>query len=200
MHILKAIESIGRLVFTTGELASLAGISLSSANQRLSNLERKKIIAKIKRGVWGRVHDKNFDPLQVIPFLSPSHRAYLSFLSALNKYGMIDQIPQEISVASTAHSKRIKTTVGTYAIHQLAPEFFDGFVLSKNSAYYIATPEKAFIDCLYLSCKRGRQFSFFPEIDLTSGFSFKNAKLWAKKIIDKRIQRKVLEKLNSRLR
>lgn len=87
--------------------------------------------------------------------------------------------------------------MGAYAIHRIAPEFFDGFILSKNGAYYIATPEKALVDCLYLSCKKGRQFSFFPELNLTSSFSFKNASFWAKKIPDKRIQKKVIEKLGS---
>jgi hypothetical protein len=35
---------------------------------------------------------------------------------------MIEQVPGRISIASLDRARRIVTTVGTYAIHRLAPE------------------------------------------------------------------------------
>lgn len=194
MHILKAIEELNRLVFTTNEIAALAGLSLSLANQMLTRIEGQGLIAKIKRGVWGKIYDKRFEANDVIPFLNTGHRSYLSFVSALHKHGIISQIPQEITVASTAHSKSMTTAAGTFVIHQISPSFFDGFVLSESKNYYIATPEKALVDCLYLSFKKGRRFSFFPEMDFSAGFGIKKAKGWIGKISDNRIRRLVFEK------
>ncbi|MBU4484283.1 hypothetical protein KKA47_02550 [bacterium] len=195
MDILKAIDTLNRLVFTTQEIAALTASSTSSTNQKLNRLEQKGLIGKIKRGLWGRVHDRMFNQFMVIPFLETHHQSYLSFTSAMHQYGIISQIPQAITIASTAHSKKITTSVGTFYIHQIAPDFFDGFDWSKNHTYLIATPEKALIDCFYLSSRRGNQFSHFPEIDLKNGFKISKAKEWAKKIPDQRIRLVVLEKL-----
>ena len=53
--------------------------------------------------------------------------AYVSVQSALYLHGMISQIPHVIYVASLARTQRVATTIGTYSIHQIAPEFFGGY-------------------------------------------------------------------------
>ena len=39
----------------------------------------------------------------------------------------------------------------------------------------MATPEKALVDFLYLSSTRTRLFAALPELDLSAGFSIRNA-------------------------
>jgi len=75
----------------------------------------------------------------------------------LHIYGIIEQIPQVVTIASTAHSKTIKTKIGTYVIHRISPYFFKGFDWHKGTgSFLIAELEKALIDSLYLSaCKTG---------------------------------------------
>lgn len=195
MDILKAIEQLDRLIFTTREVAALAEISLSSASQRLERLAQKKLIGRIKHGLWGKIYDKRFSPLLVVPFLLPGQQCYVSFISALHMHGIISQIPQVVTVASTAHSKNIATTVGTFRIFQLAPSFFDGFEWSANGAYLIATPEKALIDCLYISSRKGRQFAHFPELELRKNFDRKKAMMWVNRIKDQNIRSAVFKRL-----
>ncbi|MFA4874060.1 MAG: replication/maintenance protein RepL [bacterium] len=194
MDVIQAIHRIGRLVFTTREIAGLTGSPLASTTQNLRRLEQKGVIRKIAQGVWGFADDPRFSPFLVIPFLNPRHQAYLSFISALHSHGVISQIPQVITVASTAHSRVVKTSVGTYEIHQISPDFFDGFDWHAQSDYLIASPEKALVDCLYLASRRKRQFANFPELNLDL-LKKREAIRWAKRIKDPRIQTAVLTRL-----
>lgn len=196
MNILRSIYKIDRLVFTTREMAVLANTSLSSATQSLKRLEEKGIIQKIIQGVWGLTADKRFSPYLVIPFLNQQHRSYLSFISALHNHGVISQIPQIITVAGTAHSRIIKTPVGMFHVHQISPGFFDGFGWHGSGDYLIAEPEKAFVDCLYLSSRKGRSYSHFPELDL-SRFDMKKVKNWVEKISNNKIRQSVLAKIKA---
>jgi hypothetical protein len=57
--------------------------------------------------------DPRFSPFALGPFLSGAHRAYLSFLSPLHLHGLIVQVPQVIYAATTGHTARRRTPVGT---------------------------------------------------------------------------------------
>jgi hypothetical protein len=85
---------------------------------------------------------------------------------------MIDQIPRQISVASTAQTRRVVTTLGVYEIHHLVPELFDGYTGSQDTGY-LATPEKALFDAVYLRAPAGGRL-FLPELTLTENFDADN--------------------------
>ena len=181
--ILTFIKKLHRPVFTTYELAVLSGKSSSTTTQALNFLEKEGLIFKIYRGIWAEADNEHLSPYIVIPFLLPRHRAYLSFISALHLYGIIEQIPQEITLASTSHTKIIPTKIGTFSIHRLTPAFFNGFNWYKvTGSFLIAEPEKALVDSLYLSACRKKQFGYFPELHFPRSFSFKKVKEWTKKI------------------
>ncbi len=195
--ILTFIKKLHRPVFTTYELAALSGKSSSTTTQALNFLEKEGLIFKIRRGVWAEVDNEHLSPYIVIPFLLPRHRAYLSFISALHLYGIIEQIPQEITLASTSHTKIISTNIGTFSIHQLTPAFFDGFNWYKGTgSFLIAEMEKALVDCLYLSARKKKQFGYFPELHFPRSFSFKKVKKWTKKIPDSKISSHVQKKID----
>ncbi|PIU28971.1 MAG: hypothetical protein COT09_03265 [Candidatus Hydromicrobium americanum] len=194
--ILTFAKKLNRPVFTTREAAMLSYSSLSNASQMLNILERKGLVFKVARGIWAETGNERLSPYSIIPFLLPKNRAYVSFISALHLYGIIEQIPQEINLASTIHTKKIHTKVGTFFIHQISPSFFDGFDWYKgNGNFLIAEPEKALIDSLYLSARKKKQFSYFPELYFHKSFSFKKASKWIEKIPDSRIQSSVEKKL-----
>jgi len=198
MNILAFIKQLNRPVFTTHELASLSGKSQSAVTQGLNYLETQGVIFKIHRGVWAEKGNKSLSPYNAMPFLFPRHRVYVSFISALHIYGIIEQIPQMITLASTAHTKVIKTKIGVFSIHRIAPSFFKGFEWhEKTGNFLIAEPEKALVDCLYLSGRRKKQFSYFPELRFSKMFSFKKAEKWAALIPDLKIRAHVQKKLKT---
>jgi len=195
--ILSYIKMLRRPIFTTFELATISGKSLSTTTQALNYLQRQGVIFKIHRGVWGEVGSDRISAYTVIPFLFPRTRAYVSFISALHLHGIIEQIPQVITLASTTHTKTIKTSIATYAVHRIAPLFFDGFTWYKGTeSFLIAEPEKALVDCLYLSARKIKQFRHFPELHFSKSFSFRKAQKWVRRIADSRIRVYVQKKLD----
>jgi len=196
--ILVSIKQLNRPVFTTAELAAISGSSLSATVQVLNTLQKQGVLLKVYKGIWAEVGNRDLAPYLVIPFLFKINRAYVSFITALHLHGIIEQIPQIITLASTAHTKIIRTELGTFSVHQLAPDFFDGFGWYKGSgSFLIAEPEKALVDCLYLSAHKKKQFGYFPELHFPKSFSFKRAKEWVKKIKNTRVRFYVDKKLES---
>ena len=181
--ILPVIKKLRHQVFTTHELSLASGRSLSVVTQSLNNLVREGVVIKIRRGVWAEEGPGAISPYAVIPYLFPAHRAYVSFISALHMYGIIEQIPQVTTLASTSHAGIIKTNIGTFHVHRITPSFFCGFGWYKGSgSFLIAEPEKALVDSLYLSAYKRKRFGRFPELHFPKTFSFKKVKEWVNKI------------------
>ena len=191
---LALIRETRSLVFTTREFSALANISITFASQMLRRLAAKKRILRIYQGLWADSQNPLFNAYKVIPFLARPHPAAVSLLSALHLHGMIEQIPQVIYVVSTAPTRKVRTPVGDYSIHQIAPEFFVGYdYYRQEGGFLIAAPEKALVDCLYLSARKGRRFIALPELTLPKAFRRGLALSYIKKIPYKNL-RKAVEK------
>lgn len=135
---------------------------------------------------------------EIIPYLFPRQRVYVSFLSALHLRGMLEQIPQVITLASTAHTSTVRTTAGVFEVHQIAPAIFDGFDWYKEEGgFLVAEPEKALIDSLYLSSRKNKQFGHFPELRFPPEFSFKKADQWVERIREEKIRLYIRKKLQT---
>ena len=191
------IKDLNRPAFTTAELAAVSGRSLSATTQALNYLKSQGVIFKAASGIWAEAGNKQLSPYSIIPFLLPRQRAYVSFISALHLHGIIEQIPQVITLASTTHTKLIRTKIGIYSIHQISPSFFKGFDWYKGpESFLIAEPEKALIDCLYLSAYRGKRFNKFPELYFSKSFNIRKARQWVRCIGSLKVRNNVEKKLD----
>lgn len=197
-NVMVFIKRLGRSVFTTHELRAISGKSASTLIQCLNRLVGQGLLTKIYRGVWAEPRHKAISAFEMIPYLFPRQRAYVSFITALHLYGILEQIPQMITLASPSHARIIRTRAGVFSVHQIAPAFFDGFGWYKGGgSFLIAEPEKALIDSLYLSSRKKKQYGHFPELYFPSEFSFKKAGDWVKHIREKKIRVYVLKKLDA---
>jgi predicted transcriptional regulator of viral defense system len=179
----QAIRAIENPVFTTRQIAALREGSLSATSQALAGMAKRGLVKKVTRGLWCIPDDPRFSPYALVPWLSGGHRAYVSMISALHLHGLIEQIPQIVFAATTGHTRVRKTTLGSYSYHRIHPDFFAGFDwYGGRQDFLVATPEKALVDSLYLSSRKGKRFRFFPEIDLGGRFNFKRAYEWAELI------------------
>jgi predicted transcriptional regulator of viral defense system len=162
----------------TREVAVRLGVSTSHASHVLASLEEADLVRRLRRGLWSI--RPNIAPFMVPPYLTAPFPAYASFWSALVYHGMIEQVPRYIYVASLDRTRRIDTIVGTYSIHHIAPELFDGYEGSDEQGY-LATPEKALFDTVYLLAPRGGEIRL-PELELPKGFRFENIEAWTSRI------------------
>jgi predicted transcriptional regulator of viral defense system len=145
--------------------------------------------------VWALRPD--VDPARVPPYLTAPFPAYVSFWSALARHGMIQQVPRQIFVASLDRTRRVTTAIGTYSIHHLAPELFGGYQGSEERGY-LATPEKALFDTVYLRAPRGGQFRL-PELELPTRFRETELKKWTRRIARPRLRTIVSRRLEEAL-
>lgn len=194
--LIKYIRKLRRPVFTTRELAALSGKSLSTTTQGLGYLARQGVLLKVRRGLWVDAAEERLSVFSAVPFLVPGQRVYVSFLSALHLHGIIEQIPRVVTLASTVHSKTIRTNLGVYRIHRIAPAFFAGFDWYRGErTFLIASPEKALADSLYLSVHRKKQYRHFPELHFPASFSFRKTAEWAERIPSPGTRGRVLKDL-----
>lgn len=182
---------LDRKVITTREAATHWRAEQRTTGKRLQILERAGLVRHLRRGLWSL--DPNLDPLVLPPFLTAPLPAYVSFWSSLAHHDMIEQIPRQIWVASLARPRKITTSIGSYEVHQLAPELFTGFTGSEDRGY-LAEPEKALFDTLYVRAAGGSR-AYFPELSLPPGFSRAKTKRWEKRIESPRLRTLVSHRL-----
>lgn len=180
--LISRIKELNRPVFSTRELSAVSGKSQSAVSQGLAFLEKQGLVIRIAHGVWGQGNIPP-SPYATIAHILPKQRAYVSFTSALHLHGIIEQIPQVVTLASVSHTREISTKAGLFLVHHITPSFFAGFGWREGAGGFLAAePEKALVDCLYISSYKKKQFSHFPELHFPRSFSFKKAEEWIKKI------------------
>jgi predicted transcriptional regulator of viral defense system len=130
----------------------------------LHRLVSQGVLTRMRRGIY-RVSINSVEGALLANLLyTPS---YLSFESALSRYGILSQMPYTITLATTRRSKKMTLDGAAVEYRQLRGDLFFGHRLEKGLD--IAEPEKALLDTLYLM-KRGKLSLALEELDL-SGLS-----------------------------
>ncbi len=99
---------------------------------------------------------------------------------------MIDQVPRDISVASLDSAKRVVTSLGTFSVHHLPPELFEGW--TERDGIKLADPEKALFDLAYVSAVHRGRLRHLPELDLPRGFTRSRIQRWLRRIPSPRVR------------
>lgn len=185
-----------REILTTREAAARWRVEQRTAGLRLRAMEESGLVLRLRRGYWAL--DPTLDPFVAPPYLTAPLPAYVSLWSALARHGMIEQIPRQVSVASLDRARRITTAIGVYSIHHLAPEVFGGF-LGSEATGYLASPEKALFDTVYVRAAAGSR-AFFPELSLPEAFDKAEAKEWIDRIQSARLRTLVSRRLRDAIR
>jgi len=179
-----ALSRIGPSV-TTGEAAAALNISVSQASRLLRALEAQELARRVRYGLW-IVGSDSVDPRRIVDEITRPYPSYVSFASALSAHGMIDQVPREISVASLDSAKRVKTELGTYAVHHVPPALFGGWI--ERDGMKLARPEKAIVDLAYISAVHGGRPRRVPELELPAGFDRRELDRWLLRIESPRVR------------
>lgn len=172
------LQRLRRPVIETGEVIARLDVSPVRASQILRSLEQAGLVSRLRHGLW--LLEPDADPLSIPPYLTAPFPAYVSLWSALSRHGMIEQIPRQIFVASLDRPRRVSTTLATYSIHHFAAEVFGGYTGSSDTGY-VATPEKALFDTVYLQSAR-RSAVYLPEFELPATFDARELTAWTQRI------------------
>lgn len=150
IQLVQFLSRLDKPYLTIADLEKILGLKRASLYVTLHRLVRYGVLERLRRGVYQLALRPGDAPRMANLLYMPS---YLSFESALARYGILSQIPYTVTFATTRRSKRM--TLGTTVVefHQLRGDLFFGYTLEQG--LYLAEPEKALLDELYL-IKRGR--------------------------------------------
>jgi predicted transcriptional regulator of viral defense system len=108
------------------------------------------------------------EPFYIANNLKPA--SYVSLQSALAWYGMIPEYVPEVTSVTTGRPQVIETPIGRFSFRHIKREFFWGYKqagLSPRQKGFIAQPEKALLDLVYLT-PDGDKEEFIEELRLQS--------------------------------
>jgi predicted transcriptional regulator of viral defense system len=174
---LTQLQALDRPVIETGEAVSRLGISSAHAGWLLRELEQTGQVHRLGRGRWML---EQVDPFVALPYLTRPYPAYVSLWSALYSHGMIEQIPKQVFAVSLDRPRTIHTSIADYKIHRISADVFGGYE-GDDTTGFLATPEKALFDTVYLASAQRRR-SYTPEIELPGNFDARVLDEWTGRI------------------
>jgi hypothetical protein len=86
----------------------------------------------------------------------------------MDLHGLLSQISATIQIATTGHSRALRTPIGAFEFRQLKPTMFRQGIERRDAAipYLLASAEKALLDTLHISTRKARRFARLPEVEL----------------------------------
>lgn len=153
--------------FSTRFLA--AGENLSQIRLQLARWVKDGRLIKIHKGLYTIAEPyRKIKPELFSIANSLKSPSYVSLQSALSRYGMIPEFVPATSSITTARPQVIETPLGRFEYRHISKSYFRGFQmleLSENQKAYVALPEKALLDLVYLT-PAGDSEDFLRELRL----------------------------------
>ncbi len=157
------VKKINQLYFGYEDVAKALRVTLDSAKVTCSRLVVKGILARLKRNIYilkDKLDNLNTEDKFILANIiqTPS---YVSLMTALDYYGITTQMQRNfVESIGILRTKELNIHGFGLKYSKVQKSLYFGF--RKEGEFFIAAPEKAFLDALYLmSLKRYR-------FDLTS--------------------------------
>jgi len=146
IDLIRALQATGKDFFTLADLEKVTGLDRESLYVSLNRLLKRGAIERAMKGVYvvpgsggrlERIAGQLYFP------------CYLSFESALSRFGVLNLVPYSLSFATKKKTKTVNLLGRQVDYHQIKEELYFGF--EPDDGYYIAKPEKAFLDLIYFA-------------------------------------------------
>ena len=154
MEFAELVEIIGaEPVFETGLLVA-GNANPREIRRQLSRWRQAGKIHQLRRGLYCLAPP--FQKESPHPFLVANRMlpaSYVSLQSALTYFGMIPEYVPVTTSVTTRRPARWETPLGIFDFRHIQVDFFDGYHLvdlSEKQQSFIAGPEKALLDLIYL--------------------------------------------------
>lgn len=174
-------------IFSSSQLSSLTSNPQVLKNQ-LTLWQKQGLVLRLKRGFYIlNEEDRKINPSRTFianQLVSPS---YVSTEYALSFYGFIPERVEDLTSVTTKKTTIIRNKFGVFRYQHVKPACFRGFeqiVKGEGFSFFIATPEKAVVDFLYLNLSHFKVsepdiFASSYRFQNTSGISKKRLKIFA---------------------
>jgi predicted transcriptional regulator of viral defense system len=129
--------------------------SASSVRRQLDRWVKSGRLIQLRRGVYSLAPPYQAEAPH--PFLVANHLrkpSYVSLQSALSHYGMIPEFVPVTTSVTTGRPEELQTPLGGFLFRHLKKTAFFGYAqteISRGQSVFLASPEKALLDLLYLT-------------------------------------------------
>lgn len=164
------LNKTNKLTFSIEDIASVLSITKDSAKVSANRYAKSNFIIRLKNNLY--VSTERFKSLTETELFNIANiiqvPSYVSFTTALSYYSITSQQLQGIiESAAQKRTKTVNTQSVSFNYLILKKEFYNNFVFTNE--FFIATPEKALADIIYLSSMNRYQCDFeaidFKKID-----------------------------------
>ncbi len=149
MKYIDLINKFKEPIFNLQDL-KIAGFNVSSV--QLSQWTKNNYLIKLKNGVYVFTERKHQLSMEAISnyLYSPS---YISLERALARYGIIPEIVYNCTAITSRKTQTIKNYFGVFIFRSIKKKLFFAYnkIKENDNVYFIAEPEKALLDYLYLN-------------------------------------------------
>jgi predicted transcriptional regulator of viral defense system len=160
IELLKVARGLNKPFFTIADLEKITGLARRSLYVTLKRWVDDGFIERVGQGIYiPAMMDVSLENVAAQLYI-PN---YLSFESALARYGILNLVPYTLTFATPRKTKNFTLRKQGVEFRQISPRLFFGYEI--KNGINIATPEKAFLDQLYFQ-SRGKAFMDFDELNL----------------------------------
>ena len=155
LKLLFTIEEESKSIFTIQDAKRILGTSPSSVWNVIYRLKKKGRIEEIEKGKYlliparaGYEGSWSEVPYFIVPNIIDIY--YISFWTALNYWGMTEQVPRVIFVATTQRKRDLEYQDTRFEFVTLSKKKFFGFMEEniKKASFNISSKEKTIVDCM----------------------------------------------------
>lgn len=165
-------------VFTSRFLS--AGQNLHKIRLQINRWIKDGRIIKIHKGLYTLAQPYRKVPSDTFYIANALKKpSYVSLHSALSWYGLIPEFVPEIASLTTSRPQTIQTPLGRFEFKHVSKKYFWGYQqvrLSSGFNAFIAFPEKALLDLIYLT-PGSDQIDFLEELRLQNFQQIDKARL-----------------------
>jgi len=161
------LQNIQKLYFGHEDIARALGITLQSAKVTANRYIKYGLLVRLKRNIyvlkekWTSI-DREQEFLLANIIQVPS---YISLMTALDYYEITTQVQQDfIESVAVKRTKGVEIDQKYFNFTKINTDLYSGF--SRTRGFFIAAPEKAFLDAVYLM-SFGRYSFDIPSIDFS---------------------------------
>lgn len=160
IELIQKLTELHKSYFTAADLGKILGLRSTSLLVTLSRLVKEGVLLRVRKNIY-LVFGGGYEIAQVANQLYfPS---YLSFEAALSRFGILSQIPYTLTFATSRPPKKSEVGETEIEYSHLKPDLYFGY--QPEGGIYVAEPEKALLDELYL-ISRGMRHLNLEELDL----------------------------------
>jgi len=155
LKLILTLESEGKKIFTFGDAREILKTTDTSVRNVVYRLKKKNRITEIEKGKYVLSPARSGleglwveHPFLVVPNLIGEY--YIGFWSAMNYWGMTEQIPRTVFVATKKRKRGIEYGNQEFKFVILSKKKFFGFVREKieDFEFNVSSREKTIVDCL----------------------------------------------------